>query len=118
MIGLIIMATSILSYFTSYPKEAKYAVDFVSVNKAEIQSIKKYLSPKDARLAMCIVAPEISQYSQLSDAAETYALYTLYVQGRVSDFSIGAFQMKPSFAVSIEKEVAKCDYLKQYRKLI
>lgn len=114
----ILMAMSISSYFASYPKESQYAVDYTSANKAKIRTMRKYLSPKDARLAMCIVAPEISQYSQLSDAAETYALYTLYVQGRVSDFSIGAFQMKPSFAVSIEEEVAKCDYLKQYRKLI
>lgn len=118
MIGLFMMILMSTSYFESYPKESRYAVDFASIHQSEIIGIKKYLTSNDARLAMCVVAPEVSQYSQLSDAAETYALYTLYVQGRVSDFSIGAFQMKPSFAESIEEEVAKCDYLKQYRKLI
>lgn len=114
----VMMLISVSSYFQSYPKESQYAIDFASMHKSEIINIKNHLTSNDARLAMCIVAPEVSRHSQLSDAAETYALYTLYVQGRVSDFSIGAFQMKPSFAVSIEEEVAKCDYLKQYRKLI
>lgn len=114
----ILMAMTISSYFASYPTESQYAVDYTSANKAEIGTMRKYLSSKDARLAMCIVAPEISQYSQISDAAETFALNTLYVQGKVSDFSIGTFQMKPSFAVSIEDEVAKCERLKKYRELI
>ena len=114
----VMMLISVSTYFESYPKESQYALDYTSMYKTEIETIKKYLSLEDARLAMCIVAPEVSQYSQMSDAAETFALYTLYVQGRVSDFSIGVFQMKPSFAVSIEEEVKKCDYLKKYRKLI
>lgn len=118
MIGLLMMIVMSASYFESYPKESRYAVDFTSFHKTEIKTIKKHLSSEDARLAMCIVAPEVSRYSQISDATETFALYTLYVQGKVSDFSIGVFQMKPSFAVSIEEEVAKCDYLKPYKELI
>lgn len=118
MIGLLMMIATFTSYFESYPEESQYAVDFASVHKTEINKIKKHLSSEDARLAMCIVAPEVSQYSHISDVAETYALYTLYVQGKVSDFSIGMFQMKPSFAVSIEKEVKYCNYLEQYRKLL
>lgn len=118
MIGLLMMIVLSASYFESYPKESQYAVDFTSSHKTEIKKIKKHLSSEEARVAMCIVAPEVSQYSYMSDAAETFALYTLYVQGEVSDFSIGLFQMKPSFAISIEEEVKKCDYLKKYRKLI
>ncbi len=118
MIGLFMIAVMSTSYFDSYPEESKYAVDFVTEHKIEIKSIRKHLSSEDSRLAMCIVAPEVSQYSQMSDAAETFALYSLYVQGKVLDFSIGAFQMKPSFAITIEEEIARCDYLKQYRALI
>ncbi len=102
MIGLLMMIVLSASYFESYPKESQYAVDFTSSHKTEIKKIKKHLSSEEARVAMCIVAPEVSQYSYMSDAAETFALYTLYVQGEVSDFSIGLFQMKPSFAISID----------------
>lgn len=119
MIGILsVIAISVASYFEAYPQESQSAVDYVSMHKKEIKVLTKFLSKEDARLAMCIVAPEISQYSTVSDAAETFALYTLYVQGQISNFSIGEFQMKPSFAVSIEDEVLRYDYLSKYRTLI
>jgi hypothetical protein len=113
----ITLATA-LSYFQAYPREARAALDFASEHKTEIKELKKYLSDEDARLAMCIVAPEVSQYSTFSDKAETFALYTLYVQGHSTNFSIGLFQMKPSFAVDIENEVTKHEYLSKYKSLI
>ena len=87
MISLFMVILMSTSYFESYPKESRYAVDFVSIHQSEIIGIKKYLTSNDARLAMCVVAPEVSQYSQLSDAAETYALYTLYVQPKIPKYN-------------------------------
>lgn len=55
------------------------------------------------------MAPELSQYNRVSDLAQTYALKVLYVQSgkHYGDFSIGPFQMKPSFAELLEREMRK-----------
>lgn len=53
-----------------------------------------------------IVFPELIRYSSLQDKFETFALESLYSQyGKAyANFSIGEFQIKPSFAESIEKD--------------
>lgn len=51
-----------------------------------------------------IVAPELTQYGYLRNRLETYSLRVFYVQRGASyaDFSIGCFQMKPSFVERLE----------------
>lgn len=51
-------------------------------------------------LAIAIVFPELVRYSALCDKMEITLLKTLYVNlgEEYADFSIGVFQMKPSFA--------------------
>ena len=60
------------------------------------------VSPK---FLSAIVFPEIMRYSKLKDDVESESLKVLYVQlgNQYADFSIGKFQMKPSFAEQIEK---------------
>jgi hypothetical protein len=115
---LTLMVVSAFSYLEAYPKESQNAVNFAIEHKREIKELKKYIGARDALLAMCVVAPEVSQYSKITDTAETFALYTLYVQGQVTNFSIGEFQMKPNFAISIENEVSRSVYLSKYKDLI
>jgi hypothetical protein len=57
-------------------------------------------------LAMSIVFPEMVRYSALRDKMEISILKTLYVNlgEEYADFSIGIFQMKPSFAETIREE--------------
>jgi hypothetical protein len=57
-------------------------------------------------LAMSVVFPEIVRYSALRDKMEVTLLKTLYVNlgEEYADFSIGIFQMKPSFAETIRDE--------------
>ena len=59
----------------------------------------------DARLAEAIVFPELIRYSMWQDEIERAAVNGLYVsKGRDgADFSIGRFQMKPSFAEEVEQ---------------
>lgn len=54
--------------------------------------------------ALSVVFPELVRYSSIRDKIETLGLESLYVQygKNYSDFSIGNFQMKPSFAEDIE----------------
>jgi hypothetical protein len=63
----------------------------------------------EPREAMAVVFPELLRGSGLREAAERAALRELYVRrGREgADFSTGPFQMKPSFAESLEAEFLK-----------
>jgi hypothetical protein len=59
-----------------------------------------------SRMLMAIVFPELVRYNAVYDFMETAALSVLYVTNgdRYADFSIGHFQMKPSFAEMIEED--------------
>ena len=60
----------------------------------------------DPAFAVAVVFPEIVRYSVISDKIEIAGLQTLYVQygAAYADFSIGRFQMKPTFAHAVEKD--------------
>jgi len=51
-----------------------------------------------------IVFPEVMRYNSLKDGVEAESLRTLYVQfgKQYANFSIGIFQMKPTFAEDVE----------------
>ena len=61
----------------------------------------------DPRVLVPVVFPEVLRYSLIRDRIETVGLETLYVsQGPAyADFSIGRFQMKPSFVESLERRL-------------
>jgi hypothetical protein len=58
----------------------------------------------DPKLVIAVVGPEMFRYSSFKDFIETTVLETLYVNygSSTSDFSIGHFQMKPSFIEQLE----------------
>ena len=58
-------------------------------------------------VAMAIIFPELIRYSALRDKMETTLLKTLYVNlgEDYANFSIGEFQMKPSFAEKIRSQL-------------
>ena len=62
----------------------------------------------DPNMAAAVVFPETIRYNRFRDFLETSALEIAYVKGgkSVSDFSIGRFQMKPSFVEELEEVVA------------
>ena len=59
------------------------------------------------RLLSAIVFPELIRYHRFRDLAETAVVEQAYVRfgKETADFSIGAFQMKPSFVESLELQV-------------
>ena len=73
----------------------------------------------DARFALAIVFPELIRYSSILDYIEIKGLEVLYVQyGKdYADFSIGYFQMKPSFAEHIESDILKYSLEKDFPAL-
>jgi hypothetical protein len=68
---------------------------------------KASLAPNDEALA--IVFPEMIRWSVFKDFFETTALEMMYVNNGKSsaDFSIGYFQMKPSFVEELENYIAE-----------
>lgn len=116
---LLTLVAAIAGYFGQYPREADEAIIYAVKNRSVIETINRYLPGNEGLEAMCIVAPEVSQYSKFYDAAEVYALAALYVNAGRSDFSVGPFQMKPSFAEDIERRIKADDSLyKKYEALI
>jgi hypothetical protein len=67
------------------------------------------LDPADTRIALAVVFPEVIRFRSLEDRIQIRVLKVLYVQyGRAYlDFSVGPFQMKPSFAESLESDCAR-----------
>lgn len=62
-----------------------------------------------------IIFPELIRYSYFSDLFETGVLEWLYIEGgsKSADFSVGRFQMKPSFVEAIEGYVSSEESLKE-----
>lgn len=71
----------------------------------------------DSTLAEAIVFPEMVRYSKLQNYAERAAVRVRYVaQGsRDCDYSIGRFQMKPSFVEKLERRWMQSPLADQYQ---
>lgn len=70
-------------------------------------------------MASAIIFPELIRYSSIRDFFESQSLELAYVEFglRAVDFSIGNFQMKPSFAEQIEVHVTNSALRNQYPHL-
>jgi hypothetical protein len=82
------------------------ALSYFHINRPEIESFFRPYNI-DPQLAIAIVFPELIRYNRFRDFAETKALEVLYVRGgkERADFSIGQYQMKPSFVEDLEEEL-------------
>ena len=104
----LLLMGSATAFSTNYQKtfgdDWDDAVRFVKVHHEEWQQ-EFDLFDVDSRVAEAIVFPELIRYSMWQDEIERAAVNGLYVtKGRDgADFSIGRFQMKPSFAEDVEQ---------------
>ncbi len=91
----------------SYTSAERYAE---GIRPQLIQIARQY--GEDWRLIESIVFPELMRYHKVYDAVETSSLISLYTTLgiRYADFSIGRFQMKPSFAYSVEQFLWEGNY--------
>jgi hypothetical protein len=107
----------------SFEKSLKYSVIFGQSYKEALQLYKKekkmwkntFIDTTEFLVMSAVVFPELIRYSQLKDLFETEMLSLLYVEqgSKVCDFSIGQFQMKPSFAENIEIMIKQDSILNQ-----
>jgi len=70
--------------------------------------------------ALSVIFPELIRYSSILDFIEVKSLEVLYVQygADYADFSIGYFQIKPSFAEKIEADILNYGLDRQYPSLL
>lgn len=95
------------------------ALAYIKKNKNTFQKIgKEYCI--DPKMISAIVFPELIRYSRFRDFAETTALELLYIKyGKsIADFSIGRFQIKPSFIEDLENFSSTNYALKEQLKSI
>jgi len=105
-------------YCEKYPLECNLSLDFLVSHKPDLDSVSKQVQ-LPVHFIYSIVAPEITQYNFIRNKLESYTLNVLYVQnGRAyADYSIGFFQMKPSFIEDMEKYIQQNAMLsKKYSK--
>lgn len=95
------------NYSLSFGENLNQAIAYSKSNfNISLIFLQNGISPD---FAWSIVFPELIRYHSLKDKLEMASLYTLYINfgDKYSDFSVGRFQMKPSFAERIE-----IDYMK------
>lgn len=113
-----IFCVSIYAVFV-FAKNKYSNADFGNAFKGKASAAKNKLHCLDSNFALCapiskadsrfmqsIVFPEIMRYNSLKDGIEAESLRTLYVQfgEAYANFSIGLFQMKPTFAMQVEEK--------------
>ncbi len=125
---LLILLQLLLSFSTT--EKAAYEVIFAEDYKNALSYIRQNSQAfrtsastygHSPELLTSIVFPELVRYSMVSDLLETSALEYIYLSGGsgAADFSIGRFQMKPSFIEQLETEIEQSDSLKtKYKTMI
>ena len=110
----VVFAVSGINYAQVFGDAYHEAVKKLDGRKTEFTTAGKKYSGNE-KIARSIVFPEGIRYSMLSDLFETVYLETVYVEkgSAYADFSIGEFQMKPSFVETLEKEIASDEALKK-----
>ena len=108
------------SYEVYFRDEREEVAKFLQANQQKMaQKAIKFHHEND--FVTAIVYPELLRYNYIQDFIETSGLELIYMRygAKTADFSIGHFQMKPSFAEHIEKYIENntADF-HQYKKLI
>ncbi len=96
------------------------AIQFIKDNKKIINHVLDE-SDEDKTISLSIVFPEIVRYSYLIDFFQKSAMETIYIKHgkEKANFSIGRFQMKPSFVEELEQYIQKHpDLKKQYKYIL
>jgi hypothetical protein len=94
-----------LNYAEIFRGDWQKALTFIEENNSWIKPVLKKYNIRYEE-AVAVVFPELVRYSALRDKMETALLKTLYrnLGDDYADFSIGVFQVKPSFAEKIRDD--------------
>ncbi len=95
------------SFCVKYPKACAAFIENFYENRELYNEFINSKNGLDLNFVISIVSPEISYYSSINNKIETLATEAFYVQlgSDYGDFSIGKFQMKPSFVELLESKL-------------
>jgi len=104
-------------YWEIFSPDYENAVNILEENSWWSDTLTKH--GIDPPFALSVIFPELIRYSSIADYIEVKALEVMYVQygHDYADFSIGLFQMKPSFAEQIETDMLKYRLEEKYPEL-
>ena len=110
---LLVTAISASCFFLEYRAESSKTIDYFKQH-TEIQSeLRRHLNEEDCEIAQVIVMPEFSVFSKTCDVLEYRTMCLFYILYGNTDFSIGHYQMKPSFIETLETYISKDKNLKK-----
>jgi len=106
-------------YKKEFDADYDAGINFFIENRELISSTLDSLSV-DKAVVLAVVFPETIRYSLIQDFLETSFLETVYVESgaEYADFSIGRFQMKPSFVEMLEQKLKSDSVLSEKYRLI
>ncbi|OHD54611.1 MAG: hypothetical protein A2Y33_04380 [Spirochaetes bacterium GWF1_51_8] len=106
-------------YPSIFAEDFTKALNVVNEIKGQVFAQCKLMSA-DAELILPIVFPELLRYSLFRDSMEIVTMELFYISfgSGVNDFSVGIFQMKPSFVERMENLVSTNDAFKEFRNLL
>lgn len=102
------LAAQDLNYEEVFGDDWHQAESFISQNRSWMEPVLEE-NHIPFRVAIAVIFPEIVRYSALRDRMEITLLKTLYVNlgDEYANFSIGHFQIKPTFASLIREEAPR-----------
>jgi hypothetical protein len=103
-----------------FERDIRFALEFLLQKEEIIDDILSDLEESDKAEVLAIVFPEIIRWNEFQDIIEISADRALYVNGgnKIGDFSLGSFQMKPSFIEALEKYIAQNTELADVENII
>ena len=102
-------------FHSAYEEEWNEAVAYADAHREAWNQIWDFFG-LDHRIAEAVVFPEMIRYGAFRNQMETMAVRGTYVRNGVKGFnySIGHFQMKPSFVEELEKRWMKSPFPRRY----
>ncbi len=106
-------------YQTIFGSDYDHALNYFEKRKSIITSYFIYHSVNQ-ELIVPVIFPERIRYSIVKDYLETTAVELVYIDFGADyvDFSIGDFQIKPSFAEKVENQIASSSQLAEKYELL
>lgn len=94
-------------FLQAYPQAARQSMNTYKLYGKAMDSIWVKTYHLDKAFLFAMVAPEVSQFGTVSETLQTSVVEALYTQFGASyaNFSIGYFQMKPTFIEELEAYV-------------
>jgi hypothetical protein len=107
---LIFLCFSFTAPTAPFQSDVQRAVETLRSKKKVIKQSENGMATDDNRTALSVVFPEVIRFNSFTDFIETKTLEWVYVDygAERADFSVGLFQMKPSFVEKLE-EASKAD---------